>query len=711
MDFFLNKINKYNLLWVPVLLGIAAFIFVTGGKIVWPANINWLYMNGDTANDLISWQFFRETPILQNPLGSNYPYSMGVGGSIVYAEQLFLFAFPFKLFSKILSTPFQYEGLWILLCFIFQGLFAWKLIEKITNVFILKLLGCVFFILAPPFLWRLHGSPSFLGQWLILAAILLYLSDSFQKYLWPVILITACLVHPYFLFMLLALWIADLLQRKLVNSITYQEIIKHTILTGFLLFLMIWQEGYLMMHSGYEEGGFGFFRMNLLAFIDATDAYCKSWSLVLPDLSHTGGDYEGFSYLGLGIIILIIMGLSKLMIQQRIGNIILKVKELNSLIVISFLLLLFALSNHIAWGRHELIHYKVPGIVNLFRASGRMALPMFYLIYLGTLNLIMKCYKKQAAILLLFIALIIQISDSRKVYIQFRNNFNHAPSYISELNSPLWAEIAKKYKKLIYVLPEIYVPNSLALVNYAAFNNLAINIGFFARHDMERFYANKNKILNNLLQGKLDKNTFYVMKNENIKKMIFLTKMNLPYKVINVDGYGLLLPNWNEESTENERLNWSGVNNEYKLGNIVSFLAQTNNIKENLILIDGWSGQEVNGTWTDGDRSIIMFKLSEKPHSNLVLTIDSLPFINSNHPKLALDILVNHNYVGHLAYKLNNYSRINQIEIPIKNIDKNNLLEIEFLFKNSISPYKLGLSSDSRKLGLFILSMSLKEKV
>lgn len=704
------KPNKYNLLWVPILLGITAFIFVTGGKIIWPTNINWLYMNGDIANDLISWQFFRDTPIFQNPLGSNYPYSMGVGGSIVYAEQLFLFAFPFKLFSKILSTPFQYEGIWILLCFIFQGLFAWKLIEKITNVFLLKFLGSVFFILAPPFLWRLHGSPSFFGQWLILAGILLYLSDDFRKYFWPILLSIAALVHPYFLFMLLAIWLADLLQKKLTNVITFQTIISYITLTSLLLLIIIWQEGYLMIHSGYEEAGFGFFRMNLLAFIDSTDAFCKSWSLILPDLSHTGGDYEGFSYLGLGIIILIIIGLSKLIIQQPIRNIVLKFKKLNSLMVVSFLLMLFALSNHIAFGRYELFHYKVPGMVNMFRASGRMALPMFYLIYLGAINLTAKCYKKKTAILLIFMALVIQISDSRKVYTHFRNILNHAPLYISGLNSPIWEEAAKKYKKIIYVLPEVYVRDSLALINYAAFNKLMINIGFFARHDLDKFFENKNKILNDLLQGKLDKNSFYVIKNESLRRMITNTKMNLPYKVVDIDGYALLLPNWKQNSTKMERLNWSGSYNKYELNTSVSFLASNKDIKNTLTLIDGWGGLEANGTWTDGNRSILFLQLNQKPNSNLVLTLDSLPFINYKHPKLVVDINVNRCHVGHLNYKLNDYSRINKIEIPLECLDKDNLLKMTFLFKNSISPLKLNLSSDSRKLGLFILSMILSEK-
>lgn len=153
----MNKLKKYFQLGIPILLGIVAFIFVTGGNIIWPKNINWLFLHDDMADGLLAWQYFRHTPLLQNPLGANYPYGMGVG-SIIYAEPLFLFAFPFKLISNFLPTFFQYSGLWILVCFVLQAIFSWKLLEKITDDRWLKLFGSffcfsTFFSLA--FTWKL----------------------------------------------------------------------------------------------------------------------------------------------------------------------------------------------------------------------------------------------------------------------------------------------------------------------------------------------------------------------------------------------------------------------------------------------------------------------------------------------------------------------------------------------------------------------------
>jgi uncharacterized protein DUF6311 len=141
----LDKLKKYFYLWMPILSGIAAFTLITGGGIVWPTNIDWLFLHGDNTSSFDAWQFFRHTPILQNLLVAIYPYGMGMGGSIIYSEPLFLFAFPFKLISSFLPTTFQYSGLWIFSCFILQAIFSWKLLEKITNDRWLKLFGSLFF--------------------------------------------------------------------------------------------------------------------------------------------------------------------------------------------------------------------------------------------------------------------------------------------------------------------------------------------------------------------------------------------------------------------------------------------------------------------------------------------------------------------------------------------------------------------------------------
>lgn len=706
----MDKLKNYYQLLIPILLGIVAFIFVTGGKIIWPTNINWLFLHGDMTDGLFAWQYFRHTPIFQNPLGANFPYGMGMGGSIVYAEPLFLFAFPFKLLSKLLPTPFQYMGLWILLCFILQAIFSWKILEKITINLWLKLLGSIFFIFAPPFIWRLHGHPQFLGQWLILAAIFLYLSPLYKYYLWLILLVISILIHPYFLFMILALWAAELLHRNLLKTLSFKKIIIQIFLTMMVLIVVMWQAGYFIVLNGLVMEGLGYYRMNLLSLVDPSDVSFDSWSYILRKQPHTPGDFEGFGFLGLGMIILGLLAFVKFL-ESPINDFFSKLKPITPLLSVVFLLMLLALSNRIVMGQIELFQYKLPEIVGAFRATGRMILPFYYLIFLGVLFLIIKLYRTKVAVILICICLIIQITDSYNIYSHFRNWLNQTKSNIPTFKSIIWEKAAKKYKKIIYLPPQFYPENWIPLVYYSSFNRLAINIGYFARVDFEKLNKQKNKLLDSIFSGKLDKDALYVIKDKNIRKIIVKTKMNLPYKVSESDGFFLLLPNWKDSSTGSKKINWANYAL-YNLNTPIYFRTPNDNYKDLVTLTKGWSTPEGNGTWTDGKESTLLIKLYKKPNSNLILTLDALPFINMKHAELELNIIVNHRCLGKINYNIKNIKNLNvrKIMIPASIVDVNNFLEIKFEFKNSTSPLELGLSPDSRILGIFISSLTLNSK-
>src|SRR3989338_897224 len=162
---------SYSLL-IPILIGIAVFIFVTGGKILWETNSSWL-MVGDASQHWLGWQFFRHTPIFQWPLGANPSYGMNISSSIVYSDSIPLFAFLFKPLSSMLPEAFQYFGLWILLCFCLQAYFSWKILSLFTEDKWQLIIGCVFFTIAPVCLFRINIHMALFGQWVILAGLYL----------------------------------------------------------------------------------------------------------------------------------------------------------------------------------------------------------------------------------------------------------------------------------------------------------------------------------------------------------------------------------------------------------------------------------------------------------------------------------------------------------------------------------------------------------
>ena len=126
---FLSFLRPDWRLLIPALLGTLAFLWISGGGILSPTHIGWL-TGGDPAQHFIGWQFFREAPLLQSPLGANSDFGMEIGSSLIYTDSLPLLAFLFKPLRALLPQPFQYMGLWMLVCFILQAVFAWKLMEK-----------------------------------------------------------------------------------------------------------------------------------------------------------------------------------------------------------------------------------------------------------------------------------------------------------------------------------------------------------------------------------------------------------------------------------------------------------------------------------------------------------------------------------------------------------------------------------------------------
>src|SRR5687767_262954 len=202
-------------LWLAVLSGLAAFLAVTGGAVLDPHNTGWLLLAPDSAQNLLGWQFFRRSPLLQWPLGANPAYGMEIGSSVVFSDSIPLLALLFKPFAALLPPTFHYFGLWLLASFVLQSVFAYKLLGRFTPDRWLALAGSVFFVLAPVCLARLSAPHyALFGQWLLLAALYLYFAARYSAAAWMLLLGLTTLVHFYLLFMAGLIWGADLWQRR-----------------------------------------------------------------------------------------------------------------------------------------------------------------------------------------------------------------------------------------------------------------------------------------------------------------------------------------------------------------------------------------------------------------------------------------------------------------------------------------------------------------
>ena len=99
-----DKSNRFEIIALFV-IATAAFIYFTGGAILNPTNVKWLYW-GDPSANYLGWQFFRDTPLFQFPIGSLPNFGKGFSASIMHTESLPLIALPLKLISPLLPDQF-----------------------------------------------------------------------------------------------------------------------------------------------------------------------------------------------------------------------------------------------------------------------------------------------------------------------------------------------------------------------------------------------------------------------------------------------------------------------------------------------------------------------------------------------------------------------------------------------------------------------------
>ncbi len=696
--------------WEPflaILLGFTAFFLITGGRILWPTNTGWL-MAGDPGQHWIGWQYFRYTPLLQWPIGANPDLGMEISSSVVFTDSIPLMAFFFKPLNALLPDTFQYTGLWILICFSLQSFFAWKLLSLFTNDKLLPLIGSIFFIIAPIGLWRVHMHFALFSQWVLLAGLYLYLSKKFSNYCWITLLVTTTLIHAYLQAMVLAIWVADLFQRFCLKQTSISKTIIYFLASSITIVIIMWSAGYFMVDQGIKSVGFGLFRMNLLALIDSKNIFSR----LLPAPITTDFAGDGFNYLGIGMLGLgIIAGYLLLCNIKTIPKVIPKANLIPILIVFTGLFL-YAISNRIAIGPHEIFSYPLPLLIeplaSTFRSPGRFFWPVYYAIYLAIFYLLFTRLKHSVAVTLCVVMLFAQLIDSEDAWRMIRNQFAHPAECAAPLRSPFWSDMAKQYRKIIFVPHQNH--DVIGLSFFAAKYRMAINVAYFARVNPEKEDKAREYIITAILNNKLSSNSLYVFEDDHVLWKIASSRIGASDVAGVLDGYSIIAPKLRDCKTCNvSAIASSPVRDSHRLDYKMEHLSFKLNGNGQKYQVYGWSEAEEGGTWSNGDVSSILLPLSITPKNNLELMLDGHAFIGDKHPSQEVGILVNGHHLATLKYDQQSNDGVRVVKIPRSLVlEKNGQLLIKFNFKNQKSPVELGLSTDSRRLGLCLTSMELR---
>ena len=693
-----------------------AFLVIAGPRFLDPTNVVWL-VGGDPLQHYLGWAFYRNSPWTW-PVGLNPLYGMEFSNSIVFSDSIPLLAIPFKAISQLLPYPFQYFGIWVLLCFVLQAYFAFRLISLITNSIAIQCLGSVLFLFSPPLIFRLSLHESLMGHFIILAALYLNLKPSaksieikkshLRSFAWIVLLSIAVLTHFYLAVMVLVLWSADLSSRVFIsNNASYKESVFELLLMVGIIGFIAWQAGYFAIDgaSGATRG-FGDFRTNLLALFNS-----RGWSywlrpIPLRDAVEAAAG-EGFQFIGAGSLFLLICavyGCLRGKISVR-ATAVLGWKNYPSLLIALGLLTLISISNHVGLGPWN---FTVPlpefviNLLSIVRASSRLFWPLYYTIILAIIWVVLKAYSSRSALILFFIAALLQVVDTSSGWLPIREKVSLSSSseFKSQLQNPFWKAAGRHYKNIVANGGQ---NNWESFGILASSNQMATNIAYLARADFNKERESFETVNQQLHQGPLNEKTLYIFQDwKNAPDGIQFDPQN--DLLARIDGVNLLAPGWKACIScpqISKNLELSQLAPALEIGQMVDF-TKAGNGRANFML-GGWGFTEEWGTWATDQSAKVVLPMPKGDPTKIIIKANA--FLSPQHTEQVVDIVVNGIHVAdHIALKQAK-GDILEIKLPMGTKTAGEPVVIEFRSLDAISPKDVGLGLDERKLGIGLVSI------
>ena len=250
----------------------------------------------------------------------------------------------------------------------------------------------------------------------------------------------------------LAIAVAAVARRWLERRITSTRaagvslLLVGTLTGSFLVFgLIVPGTGSAIAISGHDV-----FSLNLLSpFIPSP---FKSIALPTVRLA-TPGQYEGYNYLGLGLIALLVLDL--ILRPRGIAQVCRLTPATLPLLVLSVLCMSVAVSPRITFGPWTIATIELPNVLKALMAAihcpGRLFWPVHYLAILLVIVVTYRQWRSPTRELLLVGALILQLADLLPVRERVRTGYDRDPRH--PLTAPVWRELRANHEQLIVLPP------------------------------------------------------------------------------------------------------------------------------------------------------------------------------------------------------------------------------------------------------------------
>lgn len=521
------------------LVGVLAFLLLYGLTPLDVTNDIWLrggFVEQDIQQHYAGWLFYRAAP-LRLPLAVAPNINWPTGISIMYTDSLPLCAVLFRLLAPVLPATFQYFGWYTLVCFALQGGFAALLMGLFLPDAPSALLGAVPFVFSPVLVERAFRHTALAAQFLILAALWYYFrSKREDRFAYKGLFALNCLaigLHPYFVPMTYAVTLALLAEWALAHrrwkgpALYLAANLAATVALGALLGL------FTASGSGGSAVEYGYFGMNLNALWNPISRWDTVWSRLLPVQNQTGGNYDAFNYLGLGMLLACAAAAVTCAVRRQWAAVGRWLRAHWMLCLCCLALTLFAVSHVVTANGATLVTLPLPHplirLATTFRSGGRMFWPVYYLLFLGGVLFAARCAARlgrrwagraasksswpRAAALLALAA--VQLWDISPALAERHNAFaQYEPAFPTSLTSPFWEQAGVRYTHILSLDGLQEDPLHLAL--FAADHGMTTNDPFAARYDEAGLAEQRAGLIAQLRAGETDPDCLYLIHEEGL---------------------------------------------------------------------------------------------------------------------------------------------------------------------------------------------------
>jgi hypothetical protein len=525
--------------------GLGVTLALIGWRGLDPLDLSWL--RGDAAAQYLGWAFYRRESGWHLPLAWTTRLGHPAGTSIALLDSIPLLAALLRPLSPLLPDPFQYLGLFAAGSLALQAYFGMRLCQRMCgNDRVFTVVGGLLFLVSPAVTWRVFGHFALASHWLLVASLACYVRPTAgmapRRWLAPFALIAVIGggIHPYLAVLCLVIGVAAAARLGLEHRYGWGRALLASAglaaLTAGSMALFGFAPG--LDRESYAAPGWGHFSLNLLAPINPM----REGSLFLPALPlATPGQYEGYSYLGFGIIALLVANLLRAPRVVRGLATTLAVP----LVALSVVCTLAALSSTITLGSHTLLHVPLPRplvfVAESFRASGRLFWPVHYLLVLAAVVLTYQLWRSPWRESLLVLALLLQVADEWGQSRVSKAHFDRP--VVSPLRSERWQTLGADHERLV-VIPAALCPGALGgAEGFAVFGQLAAAQGLAtntyapARVGERAFQVHCVDIPAGVRRGQLDARAAYVVDDQTRAALDGATISS--HRCAAVDGFNL----------------------------------------------------------------------------------------------------------------------------------------------------------------------------